>query len=226
VEHILISPIVLDLRAAKFCNPTACGFDRSQIRRLSWATAGWGTDFHLDITITALGFSKVSSVSQPLTTADGASLGLNGWCWSLISWGAASGVRATASWATPPTASQVEVSLTDMSSTSLSGAAVEPPPNLQDLTAASYIDIDASVLVTGATSFEVALDDVNRATCSYTVGVVAGAHTYSIPIGNPTSVGTGRGQAFNRRSVRFLRVETLWASQETADITITRIAIR
>ena len=82
------------------------------------------------------------------------------------------------------------------------------------------------MLVTGATSFEVALDDVNRATCSYTVGVVAGAHTYSIPIGNPTSVGTGRGQAFNRRSVRFLRVETLWASQETADITITRIAIR
>jgi hypothetical protein len=216
----------VDLRAAKYCNQTACGFDRSQVRSMAWGTGGWGTDFRIDMTLTALGFSKVSSVAKPLTTADGAGLGLNGWCWSLFSWGAASGIGATASWVTPPTANHVEVSLTDTSITSQSGVAVELPLNLQDLTAASYIDIDASVLVAGATSFEVALLDMNDAYWMYTVGAVAGAHTYSIPIGNPTSRGTARGHAFNSQSVRLLRVETLWSAQETADITVTRIAIR
>ena len=216
----------VDLRAAKYCNQTACGFDRSQVRSISWGTGGFGTDFRLDMTLTALGFSRVYSVSQPLTTADGASLGLNGWCWSLFSWGAASGIGATASWVTPPTANHVEVSLTDTSITSQSGVAVELPLNLQDLTAASYIDIDASVLVAGATSFEVALLDMNDAYWMYTVGAVAGAHTYSIPIGYPTSRGTARGHAFNSQAVRLLRVETLWSAQETADITVTRIAIR
>ena len=127
---------------------------------------------------------------------------------------------------TPPTANQVEVSLTDTSITSESGAAVELPSNLQDLSAASYIDIDASVLVAGATSFEVALHDMNTAYWTYTVAAAAGAHTYSIPIGNPTYSGTARGHTFDRKSVHLLGVETLWVYQETADITITRIAIR
>jgi hypothetical protein len=216
----------VDLRAAKWCIPTACGLDRSQVRGISWGTAGWGTDFRLDMSLTALGFDKLSSISQPMTTADGGGIGLNGWCWSLFSWGAASGARATATWATAPTANQVEVSLTDTSITSSSGAAVELPSNLQDLSAASYIDIDATVLVAGATSFEVALEDLNRAYWTYTVGAVAGAHTYSIPIGNPTGFGTGRGHAFNRQLVYQVQVGTLWSSVETADITITRIAIR
>jgi hypothetical protein len=216
----------VDLRAAKYCIPTGCGLDRSQVRSISWGTAGWGTDFRLDMTITALGFDKASSISQPMTTADGANLGLNGWCWSLFSWGAASGVGAAASWVSPPTANQVEASLTDTSSTSQSGVAVELPSNLQDLSAASYIDIDATVLVAGATSFEVALEDLNRAYWTYTVGAVAGAHTYSIPIGNPTSRGTGRGHAFNRQLVYQVQVGTSWSAQETADITITRFAIR
>jgi hypothetical protein len=216
----------IDLRAAKNCILTACGFDRSQVRSLFWGPAGWGTDFRVDMTLTALGFNKVSGISEPMTTADGASLGLNSWCWSLFSWGAASGVGATASWVTPPTANQVAVSLTDTSSTSLSGAEVELPANLQDLTAASYIDIDASVLVAGATAFEVSLKDTNNAGCSYTVGAVAGAHTYSIPIANPTYVGTSGGRVFNRQSVHLLGVETLWSALETADITITRVAIR
>jgi hypothetical protein len=215
----------VDLLAATSCLP-ACGYDRSQIGSLVFATGGWGTDFSVDIALTGLGFSRVSSVSQPLTTADGASLGLNGWCWSLFSWGAASGVGATASWVTPPTANQVEASLTDTSSTSQSGTAVELPSNLQDLSAASYIDIDATVLVAGATSFEVALEDLNRAYWTYTVGAVAGAHTYSIPIGNPTGFGTGRGHAFNRQLVYQVQVGTLWSSVETADITIARFAIR
>jgi hypothetical protein len=216
----------IDLRTAGSCDPTACGFDRSQVRSMSWGTGGWGTDFHLDIALTALGFSKVSSVSEPMTTADGASLGLNGWCWSLFSWGAASGARATATWATAPTADQVEVSVTDPSSTSAAGAAVELPANLQDLTTAFYIDIDASVLVTGSTYFELTLENMNRAWWTYVVGAVAGAHTYSIAIGNPTWVGTGAGHAFDRQSVYRLRVETLESALETADITITRIAIR
>ena len=216
----------VDLRAAKYCNQTACGFDRSQVRSIAWGTGGFGTDFRLDMTLTALGFSRVYSVSQPLTTAGGASLGLNGWCWSLFSWGAASGIGATASWVTPPTANQVEVSLTDTSITSQSGTAVELPSNLQDLSAASYIDIDASVLVAGATSFEVALHDMNTAYWTYTVAAAAGAHTYSIPIENPTYSGTARGHTFDRKSVYLLGVETLWVYQETADITITRIAIR
>jgi hypothetical protein len=127
---------------------------------------------------------------------------------------------------TPPTANQVEASLTDTSSTSQSGTAVELPSNLQDLSAASYIDIDATVLVAGATSFEVALEDLNRAYWTYTVGAVAGAHTYSIPIGNPTGFGTGRGHAFNRQLVYQVQVGTLWSSVETADITIARFAIR
>jgi len=120
----------------------------------------------------------------------------------------------------------VEASLTDTSSTSQSGVAVELPSNLQDLSAASYIDIDATVLVACATSFEVALEDLNRAYWTYTVGAVAGAHTYSIPIGNPTSRGTGRGHAFNRQLVYQVQVGTSWSAQETADITITRFAIR
>jgi len=115
----------IDLRTAQYCSPTACGFDRSQVRSLFWKTSEWGTDFHLDMTLTALGFSKVFGVSEPMTTGDGAGLGLNGWCWSLFAWGAASGTAgATASWATPPTANQVEVSLNDTSSTSNSGAYV------------------------------------------------------------------------------------------------------
>jgi hypothetical protein len=216
----------VDLRMALSCLPTSCGFDRSYVRSLSWATGGWGTDFHLDITLTGLGFNKVSGGAEPMTTADGASLGLNGWCWSFFSWGAASGVGATASWVTAPAANQVEVSVIDTSSTSAAGAAGELPANSQDLTAASYIDIDASVLVTGSTSFEVTLQDVNGAWWTYVVGAVTGAHTYSIAIGNPTWVGTGAGHAFNRQSVHLLRVETLGSAQETADITITRIAIR
>ena len=216
----------IDLRTANSCDPTACGFDRSQVRSMSWGTGGWGTDFHLDITLTGLGFSKVSSVSGPMTTADGASFGLNGWCWSLFSWGAASGARATATWATAPTADQVEVSVTDTSSTSAAGAAVELPANLQDLTTASYIDIDASVLVTGSTYFEATLENMNHAWWTYVVGAVAGAHTYSIAIGTPTWVGTGGGHAFDRQSVYRLRVETLGSALETADITITRVAIR
>jgi len=94
---------------------------------------------------------------------------------------------------TPPTANQVEVSLTDTSITSESGAAVELPSNLQDLSAASYIDIDASVLVAGATSFEVALHDMNTAYWTYTVAAAAGAHTYSIPLGTQRIVGPLEG---------------------------------
>lgn len=73
---------------------------------------------------------------------------------------------------------------------------------------------------------DTALEDLNRAYWTYTVGDVAGAHTYSIPIGNPTYRGTGRGHAFNRQLVYQVQVGTLWSAQETADITITRIAIR
>jgi hypothetical protein len=78
----------------------------------------------------------------------------------------------------------------------------------------------------GATATWVTPPIMNGAWWTYVVSAVAGAHTYSIAIGNPTWVGTGAGHAFNRQSVYLLRVETLGSSVETADITITRVAIR
>jgi hypothetical protein len=215
----------VDLLAATFCSPS-CGYDRSQIGSLAFATGGWGTDFSVDIVLTGLGFSKVSSGFGSISTSATAIRGLNDWCCTLFSWGTSAGLGSTASWVGPPTVSQVHANMTDTSTTSQAGIEIELPSNLQDFSAASYLDFDATVQLTGSNYFSVTLQGSNGAQRFYNIGVLPGAVTYSIPVASPASSMTGMGHTFDPRAVATFSIETSWTGTGTADITVTRIAIR
>jgi hypothetical protein len=213
----------VDLRAANGCVPSACGYDRSTSRTLSFITKNWGTSNAIDIALTDLGFSAVTSGFGPTTIGGSAGIGPGGWCSSLFSWGSDT---AAVAWVGAPTTSQARVKVTDASTAGTAGLMIELPAGKQDLSGGAYVDIDANVALSQTGQFEVVLTSSNFGACHYHVPAAVGATTYSLPLASPTECYTGQGHVFTPSSVVNVTVGTLWDFTGTADITVTRIAAR
>jgi hypothetical protein len=218
----------VDLRSAKLCWPHSCGLDRSQIESVAFSTAEWTTNYTLDINLTNLGFATTTSGFGPTTLGNSASLGLNGWCWSLFSWSSnpAAIINSTANWVAPPSSNQVEVQIADGDTNGDTGCTVQIPDGQTDLTRATYLEFDANVVLGSATQFSIGLNDVNRAFCNYTVNVSPGLHTYHIPLSSTSYCGNGQGQPFNPAKVYSIDFASPWNLATSGDITITRLVIQ
>ena len=213
----------IDLKAANGCYPSACGYDRSKTQFLLFLTKDWGTNNAIDIALTALGFSSVTSGFGPTTIGGSAGIGPGGWCASLFSWG---GDTATAAWVGAPSTTQARVKVTDASTAGTAGLMIELPAGKQDLSGGAYVDIDANVALSQTGQFEVVLTSSNTGACHYHVPAAVGATTYSLPLASPTECYTGQGHVFTPSAVVNVTVGTLWDYTGTADITVTRVATR
>jgi hypothetical protein len=218
----------VDLRTARFCWPQTCGLSRSQIEAVSFFSDEWSTNYSLDLTVTNLGFAATTAISTSMIAGKGATLGLNGWCWSLFSWTNNPGpiINATASWKTAPTSSQVEVQVTDADTDGAAGCTVQVPDGQTDMTEATYLEFDANVALSNGTSFTVTLNDVNRAYCAYPVDAYPGAHTYRIALAGTRNCGKSGEQSFNQGKVYSIDFSSPWALATNADLTITRLVIQ
>ncbi len=213
----------VDLKAANFCMPSNCGYDRSNSRFLFFSTKDWGVSNAIDITLTALGLSAVTSGFGPTTIGGSAGIGPGGWCASLFSWGTGT---VAASWVEAPSTTQARVEVTDASPVGTAGLMIELPAGKQDLTGVSYIDIDANIALSQMSQFEVVLTSWYGSACHYHPAAFAGTTTYSLSMASPTQCYTGQGHAFTASSVVYITVGTLWDLTGNADITVTRIATR
>jgi hypothetical protein len=214
----------IDLKAANGCVPTACGYDRSKSRFLSFITKDWGASNTIDIALTAVGFSAVTSGFGPTTIGGSAGIGPGGWCASLFSWG--SGGMAAAAWVGAPTTTQARVEVTDANTAGTAGLMIELPADKQDLSGVAYVDIDANVALSPMGQFEIVLTSSNAGACHYHPTAFAGATTYSLSMASPTECYTGLGHTFTPSSVANVTIGTIWDFTGTADITVTRIATR
>jgi hypothetical protein len=212
----------VNLTAADYCLPTACGLDRSALEYVQFVTPTWGTGSTIDVNVTDLGFATVSSGFGAITRVASAGSGLNNWCSSLFAFGSG----GAAAWVSPPTSSQVHVQTTDTAAQGDAGMRIELPSSQQDLSQASYMDLDAAVVVAGGTQFQVQLRTLDGAYRAFSVSAVSGVHTYTLPLASPTSFGTGRGQAFYLSAVAAIEIGAMWAQAGGTDIAITRIAFR
>ena len=212
----------VDLTAADYCYPTACGLDRSALEYVQFDTPFWGTGYTIDVNVTNLGFATVSSGFGAISRVASAGSGLNNWCCSLFAYGSG----GTTAWASPPTSTQVHVQTTDTAAQGGAGIRIEFPLSQQDLSQASYIDFDATALVTGGTQFSVQLRTLDGAYWGFAATAVPGVHTYTLPLASPGWFGTGKGQAFHVSAVCALEIGAMWAEAGSTDIAITRIAFR
>jgi len=210
----------VDLTAADYCLPTACGLDRSALEYVQFGTTFFGTT--IDVNVTNLGFATVSRGFGALTSVASAGLGLNSWCCSTFAFG----YGVTAAWASPPTSTQMHVQAVDTSVQGDAGMRIELPPSQQDLSQASHMDLDAVVTVTGGTQFWVNMRNPSGAECLFRVTTVSGIHTYTLPLASPDWCGTGQGRAFELGAVDALEIGSPWDQAASADIMITRIAFR
>jgi hypothetical protein len=212
----------VDLTAADYCLPTACGLDRSALEYVEFGTTVFGTGNTIDVNVTDLGFATVARGFGAITRVASAGSGLNNWCCSLFAFG--SGV--TAAWASPPTSTQMHVQTTDTSVQGDAGMRIELSSSQQDLSQASYMDLDAVVTVTGGTQFWVNMRNLSGAECLFRVTTVSGIHTYTLPLATPDWCGTGQGRAFELSAVDALEIGSPWDQAASADIMITSLAFR
>jgi hypothetical protein len=212
----------VDLTTADYCLPTACGLDRSALEYVQFATPFFGTSYTINVDAIKLGFATVSSGFGAISRVASAGSGLNNWCCSLFAYGSG----GTTAWASPPTSTQVHVQTTDTAAQGGAGIRIEFPLSQQDLSQASYIDFDATALVTGGTQFSVQLRTLDGAYWGFAATAVPGVHTYTLPLASPGWFGTGKGQAFHVSAVCALEIGAMWAEAGSTDIAITRIAFR
>jgi hypothetical protein len=219
----------IDLRTAKICWPQTSGMDRGSIEAVGFTTAGWGSNFTLNLALANLGFAATTSGFGTTTVGNGATLGLNGWYWTLFSWSNVSNapISSTATWTTMPTSSRVEVQISDPDTQGAAGCTAELPAERRDLTGATFLEFDANVVMTKASSFAVQLNDISRAFCASAVNVVTGLHTYRLLLSTAmNNCQAGGGKPFDRSNVRSVDFGSPWDSTATADITITRLVIQ
>ncbi len=215
----------LDLRTAKLCWPNMCGLSRSAIRELSFYSAEWSTNYVLDMTLTRVELATTISGFSPTTAGYGATTGLDGWCWSLFSWSnkSTSVIGSTATWATTPDSTQVQVQVVDSDADGAAGCSAQLPAGQRDLSAATYLVFDANVTLSSATRFAIVLQDVNRAHADFDVTVSPGAQTYRVLLANPTYVGNGGGVAFDLSNVYAVDFASPWGLVASGSIAITRV---
>lgn len=208
----------VDLTAAEYCWQTNCGVARSQAVAVGFQPYGWGGT--IDMTVTNLGFAALANAIEPVTTGSGATRLDNGLCWSLFAWGAG----ASSIWATPPDASHAHVKATNGPDQGYTGLIFELPANQQSFTT---FEFDASVALSGSSKFFAQMQDkASGAPADFGVTAASGSSTYSLQVAGADTYGTASGHVFDPSAIARVLIGTNWGVQMSADIDITRVAVK